>query len=297
MQTINELYLAVRRKLKAGGASMPELEARELVAFACEVDKNNTTDWQHRFMGDAGVARVMALADRLVAGEPLAYILGEWDFMGYTFQVNPNVLIPRSDTEPLCERAIACAEQVLHPRVLDLCAGSGCIGLSLLCKVRDARCVGVDISDGALTVMRENARRLQVADRYTAVRGDALQSPTELYGKFHMIVCNPPYITAQEMKMLDKSVADHEPHLALYGGEDGLDFYRAVVRSWKEVLLPSGTLFFECGYAQGEQVAQIMCEQGMIDVVIEKDLSGVPRIVIGSMPDNTNPRNDFLFPI
>ncbi len=284
MQSINELYLDMRRTFRAQNIPMPELCARELVVHAGGADEKKRTEWQYQYLADATVQQVQSLADRLVAGEPLAYILGEWDFMGHTFLVNPNVLIPRSDTEPLCELAIACTAQTMNARVLDLCAGTGCIGLSMLCAVPDARVVGVDISDGALAVMRENARRLQVADRYTAVRGNALESPVETYGRFDVIVCNPPYITAEEMDELDSSVRDFEPELALYGGTDGLTFYRAIAQEWKMALVSGGTLFLECGYAQGELVADILRTNGFVDVLIRTDLCGVPRIVIGSLP-------------
>lgn len=296
--TINSLYLSLRDRFKEAEVPMPELEARELVAHVCHVDRANTAGWQHRYVGEGTVERIAALADRLIAGEPLAYILGEWDFMGLTFTVNRHVLIPRSDTEPLCELAIDCANQIYRPRVLDLCAGTGCIGLSILHEVEDAAVVAVEVSPEALAVMRENARNLVLGERYMAVRGDVLIEPTTArFGQFHIIVCNPPYITAEEMAELDASVADYEPHLALYGGGDGLTFYRAVCKKWKSVLLPGGTIFFECGHLQGLQVAQIMRDHGFVDVYVKTDLAGVPRIVMGSVPYRAQELEDILRPI
>lgn len=158
--TINDLYIDLRRRFRAAGISMAELEARELTAFAAGADKRMTADWAYRYLDPDTADRAYEMAERRVEGEPLAYILGEWDFCGHTFLVNKHVLIPRPDTEPLCALAIEDAKTLDSPKVLDLCCGSGCIGLSLLCAVPDARCCAVDLSEDALVVARENARRL-----------------------------------------------------------------------------------------------------------------------------------------
>ncbi len=280
-ETIYDLYAATRKKFKAAGVSMPELEARELIAVATGMDKSRTADWGHRYTDEPTRARANELAERRLNGEPLAHLLGEWDFMGLTFRVTPDVLIPRPDTERLCELAIERANQVVRPRVLDLCAGTGCIGLSLVHEVADARVVLMDISDAALSVERENARRLGVHDRTIVMRGDALKAPAAGLGKFHILTCNPPYITGQEMGELDRSVAAYEPHLALYGGADGLDFYRAIAENgWLDLLLPGGCAYFECGWRQYEDVAAILDETGKGRVSVEEDTFGVQRIVV-----------------
>lgn len=283
-ETINDLYLGLRRRFKEAGLPMPALEARELTAVAAQVDKRRTADWGHRYITEETVARAEALARRRLAGEPLAYMLGEWDFYGLTLRVTPDVLIPRADTERLCELAIEQAEKLVNPRVLDLCCGSGCIGLALLANVEDARVISCDISAEALAVTRDNASRLGVASRHFAVRADALGAPEERLGHFHIVVCNPPYITAQEMQTLERDVRDYEPSLALYGGQDGLDFYRSIAAQWREALLPGGLLLLECGYRQSAQVAEILCENGWMNVRIQEDYAGVPRIVSGLLP-------------
>ncbi|WP_087065113.1 peptide chain release factor N(5)-glutamine methyltransferase [Intestinibacillus massiliensis] len=283
-ETINDLYMQLRRRFKDADIPMPALEARELTAAAAAVDKRQTANWGYIYLTEGTIARAEALARRRLAGEPLAYLLGEWDFYGLTFKVTPDVLIPRSDTERLCELAIARVQTGMEPRVLDLCCGSGCIGIALLKNVDDARVVSVDISEEALAVTRENAFRCGVSARHIALRADALAPPDERLGRFHLIVCNPPYITAEEMRGLDRGVRDYEPVLALYGGDDGLDFYRNIAAHWKDALLPGGALLFECGYRQYTQVAGVLEEYGWTDIDIQEDLSGVLRIVGATRP-------------
>ncbi|MGE4547920.1 MAG: peptide chain release factor N(5)-glutamine methyltransferase [Intestinibacillus sp.] len=284
-ETINDLYMSLRRRFREAELPMPSLEARELTAAAAGVDKRQTANWGHIYLTEATVARAEELADRRLRGEPLAYLLGEWDFCGLTLKVTKDVLIPRSDTERLCELAIGQAQKVVNPRVLDLCCGSGCIGVALLKNVEDARVVAVDVSEEALAVTRENAYRCGVSSRHIALRGDALAAPDERLGHFHLLVCNPPYITAEEMCGLDRDVRDYEPVLALFGGDDGLDFYRSIAARWKDALLPGGMALFECGYRQYSQVAGILEEHGWRAIDIQEDLSGVLRIVTGVRPD------------
>ncbi len=283
-ETLNDLYLSLRRRLRAAGIEASELEAREIVACAAHADKDRFSEWGYSFLAEQTVARAEALAARRLAGEPLAYLLGEWDFYGLTFQVTPAVLIPRPDTERLAELAIARAQRIVAPRVLDLCCGSGCIGIALLKHVEDARVTAADVSDEALAVTRENARRHSVTARHAAVYGDALQPPAERLGRFHLLVCNPPYITAQEMRELDDSVREHEPVLALYGGDDGLDFYRSVASQWQEALLPGGEVLFECGWKQAQQVAQVLRACGWKQVRIYQDYAGIERVVAACTP-------------
>ncbi len=278
--TINELYMEIRKKFRAADISMAELEARELTAFVTKTDKRMTANWAYCYLDDNTVEKARQLTERRLNHEPLAYILGEWDFYGYTFMVNKNVLIPRSDTEPLCQLAIEDAKTLENPKVIDICCGSGCIGLALAAEVHNARVVAVDISEDALSVARENARRLEVTNRYSTSMGNALEKPDEHLGKFDIMLCNPPYITSDEMKELDKSVFDYEPHLALFGGTDGLDFYRNIAKNWVKMMNDGGRMYFECGYKQANDVAEIFKNLGMTDIFLAEDLSGVQRIVV-----------------
>ncbi len=249
--TINELYLELFKRFRQAGTPSPSLEARELTAFVCHADKKRTASWAHIYLDGGTVNDAHKLADRYLGGEPLAYLLGEWDFYGLTFQVTPAALIPRPDTESLCELAIRRAQEVMEPRVLDLCCGSGCIG---------------------------------IAQRFRPVRCNALVDPPSALGAFHIIVCNPPYISKEEMKTLDPSVKNYEPNMALYGGADGLDFYRSITGNWLEALVPGGMLYFECGWQQAEAVVGLCEAAGLLDVTIHEDLSGIQRVVSARAP-------------
>lgn len=171
-KTINDVYMELFRRFKEADDPQPSLAARELTAYACKADKDHTADWGHVYLDDATVDYAHLLCDRCLDGEPLAYLLGEWDFYGLTFQVDKNVLIPRSDTERLCELVIEQAQKKVSPRILDLCCGSGCIGIAAAYHVDDAHVAAVDNSEGALRVTRENARRLGVQSRFVAVNAD-----------------------------------------------------------------------------------------------------------------------------
>ena len=280
-KTINDVYMQLYKRFRDADDPQPSLAARELTAYACRVDKDKTAEWGHTYLDDATVDYAHLLCDRCLYGEPLAYILGEWDFYGLTFQVDKNVLIPRADTERLCELVIGRARDKVSPRILDLCCGSGCIGIAAAHEVEDARVTAVDFSDGALHVTRENARRLGVQARFVALKADVLEDPPGGMGEYDILVSNPPYVTRQEMQELDRNVSEFEPHEALYGGPDGLDFYRAICAKWSSLLVPGGVALFECGWQQAADVAAIMEETHYTGVGITEDLSGVPRIVFG----------------
>ena len=208
---------------------------------------------------------------RLLDGEPLAYVLGEWEFYGLPLRVTPDVLIPRDDTCAVAELAIRKAlflEQ--DPRILDLCCGSGCIGLAVASRLRDARVTLADLSGPALAVARKNIQRNHMGGRVSCVQLDATEAPPAFLGKFDMIVSNPPYVTGEEMEVLPDSVRNYEPHMALFGGADGLDFYRAITKNYRAVLKPGGFLCYEFGMGQGDAVCAILEENGF--TVLERTL-------------------------
>ena len=194
------------------------------------------------------------------------------------------MLIPRSDTERLCELVIEQAKERVSPRILDLCCGSGCIGIAAAHTVEDARVTAIDLSDGALHITRENARDLGVSSRLLTMKADVMHAPPRGLGQFDIIVSNPPYVTEDEMQMLDRSVADFEPHEALYGGEDGLDFYRAVTTLWKPALKPGGHLLYEVGVGQSEDVAWMLVNAGYENIRFTRDTGGIDRVVEGQRP-------------
>lgn len=205
---------------------------------------------------------------------PLQYITGEQEFMGMTFKVNSNVLIPRQDTETLVEETL----KILQPQmeVLDLCTGSGCILLSILKNAPAVRGTGCDISKQALLVAKENAKLHDLEADW--VRGNLFDNVS---GQYDVIVSNPPYIPQTEIPSLMPEVAQFEPIEALDGGVDGLDFYRKITGEASDYLKENGYLFFEIGYDQGASVTQLMLENGFTDVAVIKDLAGNDRVVRG----------------
>ncbi len=279
MVSVWDEYLSLRQALTDIGVEEAELEARELTAFVLHEQSREIRRWRELPLDEQTRVRLHTLFERRKQDEPLAYILGEWDFYGNRFFVTPDVLIPRGDTEWLCDAAVQAAKQQEHPKILDLCCGSGCIGLSIALAVPQAQVTLIDCSEQALAVTRRNAALHGLSQpRVTIAAGDALR-PDSIHDIFTIIVSNPPYITAQEMTELDRSVDAYEPHLALYGGTDGLDFYRAMAQYPAFSLAPGGLLFAECGWKQGEQAAQLFRQAGWNNVHLREDLAGIPRII------------------
>jgi release factor glutamine methyltransferase len=208
---------------------------------------------------------------------PLQYITGEQEFMGLPFHVNSNVLIPRQDTETLVEEALKVTEPGM--RVIDMCTGSGCVLIAILKNVHGATGAGYDISKQAIIVAKENAKRNEVAAVFE--RSNLFEDVPE--EKVDVIVANPPYIPTGELAVLMPEVAQFEPHQALDGGEDGLDFYRRILARCGDYLNPGGHLLLEIGYDQGEAVSAMLRGAGYTDVCVVRDLAGNDRVVKGSL--------------
>jgi len=281
--TYNNLYLDIRQQLRRGGAGDPTLEARELICFASGKTREELFRDGALYMSPETEAHARELVERHLRGEPVAYLIGEWEFYGLPLDISDDVLIPRPDTEVLADQAIAWCSSQGECRVLDLCAGSGCIGLALAAHVPEARVVQGEISDAAIRVCRQNIRRNGLSARMTVLRTDALEKPSSNLGEFRCIVSNPPYIPTGDIAGLDASVREYEPRLALDGGEDGLDFYRSIAEKWKELLTPGGRLYFEVGAGQADSVLRIMRGQGFGDIQTVKDLHEIPRVVFGTL--------------
>ena len=229
-------------------------------------------------------AALMSCAQRVRNGEPLAYILGHWEFYGLQLYVDHHVLIPRDDTCAVTDLAIKIALFFnQNPRILDLCTGSGCIGLAIASRVKDARVTLADISREALTVAKKNITRNHLSGKIACFQADALRKPPAFLGKYDMIVSNPPYISTKDMQELDISVKDHEPHLALHGGSDGLDFYRAIAQNYKEALNPGGYLCFEFGDGQGDDVCAILEQNEFTVLERSRDYNDVERAVLAQL--------------
>lgn len=273
----------MRRRLKAEGIEDYNMEARLIISAVTGKSKEEfLRDLKLYALGDTE-ERVNALIERRLSGEPLAYVLGEWEFMGLPMKVESGVLIPRPDTEVLAELAIKLVRAKDTPglRILDLCCGTGCIGISVAANVKDARIVMVDNSYKALRVARQNVLRNNVTRNTTIIEADALESPPVLLGHFDLILSNPPYVPADEIPTLESSVKDFEPAEALDGGKDGLDFYRAIIPLWSKILKDEGCILFECGEGQAESIAVMLRENGYKHTAFYDDAAGIKRVVAG----------------
>ena len=281
--TYNNLYLDIRQQLRKAGIEAATLEARELVCFGTGKSREDLARDGGLYASPELERQVRSLVDRHLAGEPVAYLIGEWEFYGLPLDISRDVLIPRPDTEVLAEQAIGYIRTLGECRVLDLCAGSGCIGLAVAAQAPQARVVLGEYSDAALKVCRQNIRRNGLSGRVVPMQADAREKPERSLGEFQCIVSNPPYIPRADIETLDASVRDYEPHLALDGGEDGLDFYQTISGKWKDALAPGGRLYFEVGIGQADSVLRIMRAQGFGDIQIVKDLHDIPRVVFGTL--------------
>ena len=220
---------------------------------------------------------IRELAEKRSHGQPLQYLLGEWEFYGYNFKVGEGVLIPRPDTETLIEQVLGiCRTHKLNaPKIIDLCSGSGCIAVTLKKEMPSADVYAVEISDKALGYLRENIR-LNNAD-ITVIHGDVLDKRLcEELTDFDIIVSNPPYLTQEDMDTLQTEVT-HEPALALFGGSDGLDFYRSITKIWRSSLKTGGWLCYEYGFGQHDDVKKILIENKFENITLCRDLGNIFR--------------------
>jgi release factor glutamine methyltransferase len=254
------------------------LEADLLVAHALGVKRIALFLDPERPLIDAELKAIRALVERRRAHEPIAYILGEREFYGRSFEVNADVLIPRPDTESVIESAKEYLRSAPAGRLLDLCTGSGAIAITLALESK-REAVATDLSPRALAVARRNAERHGLA--LTLLEGDLFTAVPP--AKFACITINPPYIPAADIAGLDADVRDHEPRLALDGGADGLDFYRRIAREVGPYL--AGGLFVEVGIQQAAAVGALFAEAGLHDVRAHKDLNGVDRVVSARSPE------------
>ncbi len=277
MKTYNDVYMEARRALRSAGVEAYGLEARLLLAAAADKSVEDFLRDVRLYPGGDFEARAQEYLDRRLAGEPAAYIAGSWEFHGLELEVNANVLIPRSDTEVVTEAAIAFLGDRREARVLDLCTGSGCIGLAIAAAVPDCRVVLADIDRRALMLARRNALRTKLSQRVLALEADALAPPSRQLGMFDLIVSNPPYVPTEELERLDASVRDYEPWTALDGGADGLDFYRAIFARWPVLLKADGCLALECGEGQSETLRRFGTQVGFTEIAVFPDAGGTER--------------------
>lgn len=281
VKTYADLYLDARKALLPAEGMYAGTIARELVCAASGKTQEALIADRSLYASEEICLRVENFVQRHLTGEPTAYILGQWDFADMTLTVTPDVLIPRDDTMAVTELAIKKALFLpQNPRILDLCTGSGCIGLALARRVKDAKLTLADVSMDALRVAKKNVADLHLGGRVSCVQVDARKPAAPFLGKFDMIVSNPPYVTTAEMEQLDPSVRDFEPSLALHGGADGLDFYRAIVRNFTPALRHRGCMVFEFGMGQDPAVGAILESAGFTILEWKQDNSGITRAVL-----------------
>lgn len=282
MKTYNDIYFSARTALRRCGIEAYNLEARLIVAHAAGKSSAELMRDLHLYTTSEVESKVREYIERRIAGEPVAYITGSWEFYGLPMIVTPDVLIPRMDTEVLVNTAKELLTGYkMDAKVLDLCCGSGCITCAVGHEMPATKLVAVDISPSALEICRKNIALNRLSARVICMQADALSSPPMSIGQFDMIISNPPYIATAEIDTLDSSVKDHEPLWALDGGEDGLRFYKSIIKHWKTTLRPYGMLLFEVGEGQAGAVSEMLQAASFRSVFTRKDTLGVDRVVVG----------------
>lgn len=274
--TYQQLYAFGKEALREAGVPESDLDARLLLEHACGITRSDLYAHGDVRADKQREATFLELIQKRAKRIPLQHLTGTQDFMGLSFQVNENVLIPRQDTEILVEEVM----RDLHggSAILDLCTGSGCILISLLNYSNDCHGVGVDLSAAALNVARENAGRLIPDKDYVFLESDLFE---KVEGKFDVLTSNPPYIPSKVVDELMPEVREHEPRMALDGMEDGLHFYRRILRECPPYLNGGANVFFEIGHDQGKAVSDLMKEAGFMEVQVIKDYAGLDRVACG----------------
>ena len=284
--TLEETYREGRRRLAAAGVDSPAFDAISLFQKYFGLDRQALILRGAEPAGEEPSRAFLAAADERAAGRPLQYLLGVWPFLDMELAVGEGVLVPREETELLVREGAArlrrerpAAGDGAGLAIADLCSGSGCIGCAVARSLPRASVVLADISSGAMEVARRNVARNGLAGRVSYMLCDATAPPPVMTGQFDLIVSNPPYISAIDLLTLDPSVRDYEPIWALDGGEDGLDFYRAIVENWTGTLRGGGAMMFEVGEDQAAEVKALMRSAGLRGEASVKDTRGVERVV------------------
>lgn len=272
MSTAREILKKTEQTLAAAGIEDPEFEAGVLLEDIGGQAPAAVQLCPETELSEERAAAVAKAAKRRSGGYPLQYIIGSWDFYGRRFACGEGVLIPRAETELLCECVIKYFAKRPAPRIVDLCSGTGCIAITLAKEISGAKVTAVELYDGAMKYLEQNNDTF--GGCVSAVQGDALVP----FGEFDCVVSNPPYVAAKEMPTLQREVLA-EPETALLGGEDGLDFYRAIAKNWYEHIAPGGFIAFEIGETQGRAVENLLKENGYYGVSVWEDYAGLDRIV------------------
>ncbi len=279
--TIFEAYNDCKKQLQAAGIEDYVFESKQIIKHITGYTNAQILTKYTQSLTEFQQNNLTAIIKQRLIRYPLQYIIGKWNFFGREFFVGPGVLIPRSDTETLIDVCIEALTQKKNPRVLDLCAGTGCIGITIKGECADAEVTLLEKYDEALSFTNKNAVHNNLDVKIT--KGDVLKTEGA-DGLYDLIVSNPPYINATDMKNLQPEV-NFEPATALKGGNDGLDFYRHIAKEYKKHLAKDGILAFEVGINQASAVADIMQQNGFVNISVRKDYAEIDRVVFGTAND------------
>jgi release factor glutamine methyltransferase len=277
--TIAEILKEAASELNNAGVPEARREARSLLSFILGKDRTFLISHAEDETDENSFVRLREFVERRAAGEPLQYITGVQDFYGREFRVTPDVLIPRPETELLIEAALQIAGDTA-PFICDVGTGSGCIAVTLLCELSNARAVAIDKSAPALEVAKLNAQNHSVAERAIFVVSDCFDSLDSRDYGFDLIVSNPPYVAERALEGLQREVRDHEPRIALSPGGDGLSVIRRLIDEGPSFIKPNGYLLMEIGFDQGEAVERLVRNSAWSLRELRPDLQGIPRIVV-----------------
>lgn len=278
-KTIFEAYNDCKKQLEAAGIEDYVFESKQIIKHITGYTNAQILTKYTQPLTEFQMNNLTVIIKQRLIHYPLQYIIGKWNFFGYEFFVGPGVLIPRSDTETLMDVCLETLKAKTNPRALDLCAGTGCIGITLNGEIPTAEVTLVEKFDEALAYTKKNAEHNNADVKI--IKGDVLKTEGA-DGQYDLIVSNPPYINGADMKALQPEVT-FEPATALAGGEDGLDFYRAITAGYKKHLKSGGVLAFEVGINQANAVAEIMKEAGFESVNTRADMNDIDRVVFGTL--------------
>lgn len=277
---LRQVYNAAKCMLKEADNVSASFDTMCLFEHCFGLDRQGLIISGEKEADPATQEKYFSLVQERAKGYPLQYLLGEWEFMGLRFEVGEGVLIPRDDTQVLVDECLHRIEHLREPVVLDLCAGSGTIALSLAAKRKDAKIFALELSDDALFYLKKNIAANKNNNVHVC-QGDIFSTPPFLAAQtFDVIVSNPPYIPSCDVLTLQKEV-QYEPRMALDGGEDGLAFYRAIADIWLEFLKPGGVIAVEIGINQAPAVKRIFADRGICEISIKKDVQNIERVVSG----------------
>lgn len=276
--TIFEAYNDTKKKLQAAGIEDYIFEAKQIIMHITGLNATQILSSYSKNLTEFQKNNLVALVHQRQVRYPLQYIFGTWDFYGRKFKVGPGVLIPRADTETVVEEALELLKGNDAPNILDLCAGSGCIGITLAKQLPDSAVTLVEKYPEAMRYAEENVK-LNGADNTFVMPGDIFEGSANNL-KYDLIVSNPPYIPKEEMEITSPEVK-YEPQTALLAEDEGLEFYKAIIKNYKSALKDGGAFVFEVGFKQSEAVSELLKAEGFKNINIRKDLGGIGRAVSG----------------